>query len=115
MTELSGLEARERIRERALGRQHDAQERAVIGDGEALIGRRRIHWTATRLCTPTGFALYEPSMGGKWLELLKQIAPGVTRVALLFNPATTVPVKFYMSSIEAAASSFAIQASTAPV
>ena len=62
----------------------------------------------------TGFALYEPSMGGKWLELLKQIAPGVTRVALLFNPATTVPVKFYMSSIEAA-SSFAIQANTAPV
>jgi len=54
-------------------------------------------------------------MGGKWLELLKQIAQGVTRVALLFNPATTVPVKFYMSSIEAAASSFAIQASTAPV
>jgi ABC-type uncharacterized transport system substrate-binding protein len=63
----------------------------------------------------TGFALYEPSMGGKWLELLKRIAPGVTRVALLFNPATTVPVKFYMSSIEAAAASFAIQASTAPV
>jgi len=61
----------------------------------------------------TGFALYEPGMGGKWLELLKQVAPGVTRV-LLFNPATTVPVKFYMSSIEAAASSFAIQASTAP-
>ena len=63
----------------------------------------------------TGFAVYEPGMGGKWLELLKQIAPGVTRVALLFNPATAVPVKFYMSSIEAAASLFAIQASTAPV
>ena len=63
----------------------------------------------------TGFALYEPGMGGKWLELLKQIAPGVTRVALLFNPATTVPVKFYMSSIEAAASSFATQARTTPV
>jgi len=63
----------------------------------------------------TGFALYEPSMGGKWLEQLKQIAPGVTRVALLFNPATTVPVKFYLSSIEAAASSFSVQTSTAPV
>ena len=63
----------------------------------------------------TGFALYEPSMGGKWLELLKRVAPGVTRVALLFNPATTVPVKFYMSSIEAAASSFPVQTSTAPV
>lgn len=63
----------------------------------------------------TGFALYEPSMGGKWLELLKQIAPGVTRVALLFNPTTSVPVKFYMASIQAAASSFAVQTSTAPV
>jgi len=63
----------------------------------------------------TGFALYEPSMGGKWLELLKQIAPGVTRVALLFNPTTSVPIKFYMASIQAAASSFAVQTSTAPV
>jgi putative tryptophan/tyrosine transport system substrate-binding protein len=63
----------------------------------------------------TGFALYEPGMGGKWLELLKQIAPGVSRVALLFNPATTVPVKLFMSSIEAAALRFVIQASTAPV
>jgi putative tryptophan/tyrosine transport system substrate-binding protein len=63
----------------------------------------------------TGFALYEPSMGGKWLELLKRIAPGVTRVALLFNPTTSVPIKFYMASIQAAASSFTIQASTAPV
>jgi putative ABC transport system substrate-binding protein len=63
----------------------------------------------------TGFAVDEPGMGGKRLELLRQIAPAVTRVALLFNPATTVPVKFYMSSIEAAASSFAIHASAAPV
>ncbi|MGY8663147.1 ABC transporter substrate-binding protein [Bradyrhizobium sp. UFLA05-109] len=63
----------------------------------------------------TGFALYEPSMGGKWLELLKRIAPGVTRVALLFNPTTSVPIKFYMASIQAAASSFTLQASAAPV
>ena len=63
----------------------------------------------------TGFALYEPSMGGKWLELLKRIAPGVARVALLFNPTTSVPIKFYMASIQAAASSFTVQASTAPV
>ena len=63
----------------------------------------------------TGFALYEPSMGGKWLELLKRIAPSVTRVALLFNPTTSVPIKFYMASIEAAATSFSVHASTAPV
>jgi putative tryptophan/tyrosine transport system substrate-binding protein len=63
----------------------------------------------------TGFALYEPSMGGKWLELLKRIAPGLTRVALLFNPTTSVPIKFYMASIQAGASSFTLQASAAPV
>jgi putative tryptophan/tyrosine transport system substrate-binding protein len=63
----------------------------------------------------TGFAVYERSMGGKWLELLKRIAPGVTRVALLFNPTTSVPIEFYMASIQAAASSFTVQTSTAPV
>jgi putative tryptophan/tyrosine transport system substrate-binding protein len=63
----------------------------------------------------TGFALYEPSMAGKWLELLKQVAPSVTRVALLFNPTTSVPIKFYLTSIQAAASSYAVQTSTAPV
>ena len=63
----------------------------------------------------TGFAVYERSMGGKWLELLKRIAPGVARVALLFNPTTSVPIEFYMASIQAAASSFTVQASPAPV
>jgi putative tryptophan/tyrosine transport system substrate-binding protein len=63
----------------------------------------------------TNVALYEPSMGGKWLELLKRIAPSVTRVALLFNPTTSVPIKFYMDSIQAAASSFTVQTSAAPV
>jgi ABC-type uncharacterized transport system substrate-binding protein len=36
----------------------------------------------------TGFMNFEYSMGGKWLELLKQLAPGVTRVAVLRDPAT---------------------------
>ena len=36
----------------------------------------------------TGFTIIEPTMAGKWLELLKEIAPRVTRVAFLFNPAT---------------------------
>jgi putative tryptophan/tyrosine transport system substrate-binding protein len=63
----------------------------------------------------TGLSLYEPTMGGKWVELLKEIAPRTERMALLFNPATAVPVQFYMSSIQAAASSVIIQASVAPV
>jgi putative ABC transport system substrate-binding protein len=35
----------------------------------------------------TGFANWEPSMGGKWLELLSEITPGLKRVATMFNPA----------------------------
>ena len=36
----------------------------------------------------TGFSIFDYSIGGKWLELLKQIAPGVTRVAVIRDPAT---------------------------
>lgn len=36
----------------------------------------------------TGFSAYDSEMGGKWMELLKEIAPGITRAALLFNPRT---------------------------
>src|SRR4029450_12708085 len=57
----------------------------------------------------------DPALVGKWVELLKQIAPRTVRVALLFNPATVVPVQFFMPSIQAAASSFAVQVSAAPV
>jgi putative tryptophan/tyrosine transport system substrate-binding protein len=63
----------------------------------------------------TGFAAVDSAMGGKWLELLKEIAPRTEHVALLFNPVTAVPVQFFMSSIQAAASSLAVQASAAPV
>ena len=63
----------------------------------------------------TGFAAVDAAMGGKWLELLKEIAPRTERVALLFNPVTAVPVQFFMPSIQVAASSFAVQASAAPI
>jgi len=61
----------------------------------------------------TGFTYVEPTMGGKWVELLKEIAPRTAHVALLFNPETAP--KFYMPSLQAAASSFAVEASIAPV
>ena len=63
----------------------------------------------------TGFTVNDPAVGGKWVELLKEIAPRTVRVALLFNPATAVPIQFFMPSIQAAASSFAIEVSAAPV
>src|ERR1700738_763855 len=55
----------------------------------------------------------DPALGGKWVELLKQIAPRTVRVALLFNPATAVPLRTFMPSIQAAASSFDVPVTAA--
>jgi ABC-type uncharacterized transport system substrate-binding protein len=57
----------------------------------------------------TGFTVDDSALGGKWVELLKQIAPATTRVALLFNPAGP-PLEFFLPSVEAAASSLHIDA-----
>jgi putative ABC transport system substrate-binding protein len=62
----------------------------------------------------TGFSVDDILLGGKWMELLKQIAPRTERVALLFNPAGP-PLQSAMPSIQAAASSFHVQVSTAVV
>jgi putative ABC transport system substrate-binding protein len=63
----------------------------------------------------TGFTNIESSMGGKWVELLKEIAPRTERVALLFNPTTAAPIQFYLPSIQAAAQSLDVKISNAPV
>jgi putative ABC transport system substrate-binding protein len=49
----------------------------------------------------TGFTNFEPSIASKWLELLKGVAPNITRVAYLFNP-NTAPL-FYARAVETAA------------
>ncbi len=54
-------------------------------------------------------------MVGKWLELLKEIAPRVHRVAFLFNPATAPYTESFLSPFKAAAASFAVEAIAAPV
>jgi putative ABC transport system substrate-binding protein len=60
----------------------------------------------------TGFSLFEASMGGKWLELLSEIAPGLKRAALMFNPDrfSTLPAAapVYMPSLETAARSLKV-------
>jgi len=65
----------------------------------------------------TGFMSNDPAatLGGKWVELLKQVAPRTVRIGLLFNPATTVPLQYSLPPIQAAASSFAVQVNVAPV
>jgi putative ABC transport system substrate-binding protein len=56
----------------------------------------------------TGFVNGEASLGGKWLELLSEIAPGLNRVAFMFNP-DTVTASAYMPSLEMAARSLKIE------
>jgi putative ABC transport system substrate-binding protein len=62
----------------------------------------------------TGFANYEASLGGKWLELVSEIASGLKRVAIMFNP-DTAPVTAHMPSFETAARSLKVESITAPV
>jgi putative tryptophan/tyrosine transport system substrate-binding protein len=61
----------------------------------------------------TGFTVYEMTMAGKWLELLKEIAPRVARIALLFNPAPYAEA--FLNPFKAAAASFAVEAIVAPI
>src|SRR6266550_1424653 len=63
----------------------------------------------------TGFTNIEPTMSGKWLQLLKEIAPRVARVALLFNPATAPYAEYYLGPFKAAAASLALEMIAAPV
>src|SRR5215475_3158482 len=63
----------------------------------------------------TGFTVMEPTISGKWVELLKEIAPRVNRVAVLFNPATTPYADIYLNPFKAAAASFGLEAIAAPV
>ena len=62
----------------------------------------------------TGFGLLEPSLGGKWLELLSEIAPGLKRAAVMFNPDINLP-SIYTPSFETAARSLKVVLIMAPV
>jgi putative ABC transport system substrate-binding protein len=71
-----------------------------------------------RLDRPNGnitwFANFEATLGGKWLELLSEIAPGLKRAAMMFNPDTTTSSTF-MPSLETAARSLKVVPTIAPV
>jgi putative tryptophan/tyrosine transport system substrate-binding protein len=61
----------------------------------------------------TGFTNFEGSMAGKWLEILKEVAPSVTQVALLFNPQSIS--KYFSRSIDSAKTRFQIEITDAAV
>jgi putative ABC transport system substrate-binding protein len=62
----------------------------------------------------TGFAVSEATLGGKWLELLSEIAPGLKRAAIMFNP-DTPSASAFMPSLETAARSLKVVLTMAPV
>jgi len=64
----------------------------------------------------TGFTTLEGSLGGKWLELLKEVAPRVARVAVLFNPTTAATfAEYFLNPLKAASASFGVEVVAAPV
>jgi putative ABC transport system substrate-binding protein len=63
----------------------------------------------------TGISDNEFSIGGKWLGLLKEAAPGLARVAVMFNPDTSPQSQFYLRSIETAAPRLDVQVSAVAI
>jgi ABC-type uncharacterized transport system substrate-binding protein len=63
----------------------------------------------------TGLTNIEPTMPGKWLELLKEIAPSINRAAFLFNPATATYADYYVNPFKAGAASLNVDAVIASV
>jgi putative ABC transport system substrate-binding protein len=63
----------------------------------------------------TGFMQYEAAIGGKWLQLLRGLAPSLTRVLFVYNPKTAQLLAPYRQSLEAAAPTFGVTVTAAPV
>src|SRR5215468_10836614 len=64
----------------------------------------------------TGFTTLEGSLGGKWLELLKEVAPRIARVAVLFNPTTAATfAEYFLNPLKAASAFFGVEVVAAPV
>ena len=63
----------------------------------------------------TGFISHESSLGSKWLQLLHDVAPQVSRVAFMYNPNTAPFAQYYLATFQSAASKLAIEAIDAPV
>jgi putative ABC transport system substrate-binding protein len=63
----------------------------------------------------TGFSAFDFSIGGKWVDLLKQISPELARVAVVFNPDSAPQTQFFLRSIEIAAQALGVGIVASPV
>jgi putative ABC transport system substrate-binding protein len=57
----------------------------------------------------TGFSYFEVQTAGKWLDLLKQMAPEIARIAVIFNPDTAPPARLFSSALKGAAPAFGVE------
>ena len=62
----------------------------------------------------TGFTNFDPSTGGRWLALLKEVAPAVQRVAVLYNPATAPYTETFLRTVAAVAGGYGVTTMGAP-
>jgi len=84
----------------------------MVGDP---VGQGMIQSLARPTGNVTGFTNFEFSMGTKWLELLKEVAPHVTRIGVIFNPQTSPGgASYFLRPIETAAASFAVEVTAMP-
>jgi putative ABC transport system substrate-binding protein len=79
------------------------------------VGSRFVESLARPGRNATGFTVGEPTIAGKWLELLKEVAPSLNRAALLFNPATAPYAHNYVNPFKATAASLAVKGTAAPI
>jgi putative tryptophan/tyrosine transport system substrate-binding protein len=63
----------------------------------------------------TGFAAYESSLGGKWLDLLKQMVPDLRRAAVVFNPEIAPQSKLLFGAVQAAGQSMGVEVKATPL
>jgi putative ABC transport system substrate-binding protein len=99
------------MNERSSGLQQATRSAAIVfADVGDPVGQGFVETLARPGGNTTGFMLFEYAMGGKWLELLKEIAPGVTRAAVLRDTAATV-AGGQLGAIQAAAASLGVELS----
>jgi putative tryptophan/tyrosine transport system substrate-binding protein len=63
----------------------------------------------------TGFTNFEASIGGKWLQLLKEVDPRIARVAVIYNPQTAPFAGLFLRSVQSAAPTFAVETVAMPI
>src|SRR5450631_4032819 len=87
----------------------------VFVDVFAPVGQRFVSNLARPGGNITGFSSAEPEIGGKWLGVLKEVAPLLARVAVIFNPETGPFSPLFLRAVETAAPSFAVKPIAIPV